>query len=157
MGMKQMNLFGISEEESAEKESRERQLEFYKKEMERLKQIKDTLINSKSGVRMEICHNSEFEFQFDDKGELILDDDYDRNCFLGDWWYANHIIGWNNNIPCKKPDFIVSYDGVPDSDSEAECVRSCFISVPRGEIYYDKTFALERLNKAIESYERELK
>jgi len=78
---------------------------------------------------------------------------------MGSWWYCNHIEGWDNKVPHKdtsKEFSPCTYDSIPASDLMSDCIRDCFISVDRDGVKWDKEYALRRLNKAIEEYQKEV-
>lgn len=131
---------GIVAPKTDEETRREEETEFYKKELEELRQAKNRILSE--------------EPPLDENGEI--DWDWRRN-ILGKWWYCNHITGWNNNVPSERKLFVGEYDDVPPNDFMADCIRDCFVSVERDGVKYDKAFALERVNKAIDNYEALLK
>lgn len=155
--MKQLNLFGISVEKREEQEREKRQLEFYQAEHNRLVGIRGILIYSKSKEKIQLGNWDNFEFKFDKNGELYFDDDFEKKKFLGEWWYCNHIKGWNNNVPAEDLYVPCVYDGVAQNELMSETIRDCFISVERDNVRYDKKFAIERLDKAIEGYDKLIK
>lgn len=145
----QLTLFGKTIAQQEEDEREEYRLEFYKSEWARLKVIREILIKGKGiididGAKIKIKN-----------GEPIFPDMWERKKFLGEWWYCNHIKGWNNNLPIKDNSCLgnIKYDDVPGCELMSHSIRDCFISVERDGVRWNRDYCLERLNKAIESYE----
>lgn len=113
------------------KTSEDRQLDFYKEQLVELEQWKKQ-------IETDDWENKEWE--------------QCQEVMMGEWWYCNHIVGWNNNVPADNLYSPCKYPDVPDNDCMASAIRNCFISVRRDKVRYDKAYALERVNKAIESY-----
>lgn len=143
MTLQQLDLFGRTKQEKEQEERDNNQKEFFKEQIEQLKEVRTKIIEN------------EYDTEKDEDG------DYDFTFVsevLSCWWYCNHIQGWNNNVPCEKELYCGSaYDDVPQNAFLANCIRDCHLCVTRDGVIWDKEFALIRIEKAIEEYEKELK
>jgi hypothetical protein len=144
--MSQMNLFGVDAEvaieQSKDDAETEAQKEFFRKQITELTEIREMIVAD------------DLPLEYDD-GTMT----FDLKKVLGAWWYCNHIVGWDNNVPYfdKSKEFSpMDYDDVPNCDLMSDCIRSCFIAVERDGVKWDKEYALRRLNKAIEEYTEDL-
>lgn len=160
--MSQLNLFGDTKEQEAEKQREKYQMEFFKEELSELKKIKEVVENGNGIIILDEDCNCEIEFKEGNPSFLGKEDDWHflwlKKKFLGEWWYCNAIKGWNNNTPQEKNLYEANdYDEVPKCDLMSESIRSCFVSVDRDEISWDKDYCLDRLSTAIECYEKEIK
>ena len=143
--MAQVNLAGVdvAEAEKIESELNNRrwQKEFYEQQLDTLRHIRD---------------NMEY---YDELSKEPLDEDgrpdFELEKIMGAWWYCNHIVGWDNNIP-SVDDFNYLYDDIPNNECMADSIRDCRLEVRRGDVKWDKDFAIRRLNRAIEEYDKAL-
>lgn len=144
--MAQVNLSGESIEEAKERERQTQQRDWVMKQVVELKAIRDNI---------EYYDNLSREPR-DEYGHQPF---YLERHILGAWWYCNHIVGWDNNVPYYDPskEYVpMVYSGAAENGCMADSIRDCFLAVRRDGVKWDKAFALRRLDKAIESYERDL-
>lgn len=146
--MAQVNLAGVGVEEAAKKEREQLDLywkkRFYEETLNELRRIRD---------------NIEY---YDDLAHQPLGDDglpdFELEKIMGAWWYCNHIVGWNNEVPYqdKSREVVCGYDDVPDNELMADSIRSSLFPTRRDGIMWDKEYAIHRLNRAITEYEKDL-
>lgn len=124
--------FNLKNEEQLEEErEKKRYRDFYIGELGRLERIK------------RIIEGLKFDYE-----------EIEEERWITEWWYCNHIEGWNNNIPAKGKTFDQLYSGVPENELLADSIRGIWNAEERYGIYWDKNFALERLNRAIKGYKK---
>lgn len=144
--MAQVNLSGQTIDEAKEQARQDEQREWIKEQIIKLCKIRDNIeyYDNLSKEPRDEYGNYPFELERE---------------VLGAWWYCNHIMGWDNNIPYFDPSKEYSpmtYAGAAENECMADMLRDCFLAVRRDGVRWDKAHALKRLNKAIEEYEKDL-
>ena len=139
----------LKEEENSKREGF--RIEFLKEELNRLKEILKIVSLGEGIIKID---GAEIIFKEGNPINITLKEGWwERKKFLGEWWYCNHIKGWNNDLPIRDKDIINKYDDVPENDLMSNCIRNCFISVDRDGVRWDRKYCIERLKQAIKSYE----